>query len=201
MLSWQNCKIVVQNEKQIPLVWLILIVSCCPFLILSLFGINAISGWFMPDSLQTLIQPASIWRLWSPVFVHYTLAHLLTNLALWWLFAGKIERESKGQLLVVFFLISAISNMAQWWFTGPKFGGLSGVTYGLMSYLALLNLIYGKKNYHVDPVLILLMLALIPLSFSGILGKLSNYAHLAGLLTGLLLALGYAYVNKLERLK
>jgi membrane associated rhomboid family serine protease len=86
---------------------------------------------------------------------------------------------------------------------------LSGVTYALMGYLTVLNLRYGKENYHIDRLLIVFMLALIPLSFLGdsshflsntlssILGKTSDYAHLGGFFSGIVLAFIYAFMTKL----
>ena len=173
---------------QYPLVIVIFILSCIPFVLLKQSGLSAISIWFMPESSAELLTTSSIWRLWSPTFVHYTFPHILPNLILWCLFASKIEKQSRVELFVLFIIIAACSNFAQWWFEGPKFGGLSGVVYGLMGYLWVLQHFTGKECYRFDPIIALLMLLAIPLSFAGYLGKLANYAHIAGLLCGISIA-------------
>ena len=132
--------------------------------------------------------------------MHYTLIHLLPNVALFWLLAGKVERQSTLELIVVFLFLAAGANISQWWIMGPNFGGLSGVVYGLMAYLTLLNRWAGIKNYYIDPIFAVLMLVLIPLAFAGFLGKVSSYAHLGGLVSGVVLAFVYSAYLKLPML-
>jgi len=178
-----------------PLVWLVILISCIPYIILNNHNLTAISQWFMPATLGELIQPSSVWRIWTPTFVHYSLPHLLTNLYLWWLFASKIESESRKELIVVVVISAACANLCQWWIEGPKFGGLSGVVYALMAYLWILQRFGGKNNYRYDPVIAVLMLGIIPLSATGVLGNLANYAHLGGLVCGVVLAFIYLITN------
>jgi len=198
-LKQLNYQEVLDTDKQVPLVWLVIIMSCIPFAIYQSEGLAEISAWFMPTQLTQLLEPLNTWKLWSPTFVHYTFPHLLTNITLWWLFAGKIERESRIELFVIFTLIATCANLSQWYMTGPKFGGLSGVVYGLMGYLTVHYYVGNKKKYHIDPALVILMLALIPLSFSDMLGKLSIYAHIGGLISGCLLA--FAHLSFYSRYK
>lgn len=179
-----------------PITWCILVISCIPYIILNKQSLGAISLWFMPSSLTELVQPFSIWRLWSPTFVHYTLTHLLTNLYLWWLFASKIESVSRLQLIVVTLISVPIGNLCQWWIAGPKFGGLSGLAYALMSYLWVIERYDDKPRYHVETTLNILMLALIPICATGLFGKFANYAHLGGLVSGALLAFTYLAINR-----
>jgi GlpG protein len=176
--------------RECPFVGLVLIVSCIPFIILNFSNLDALLPWRMPNSLIELITPFSIWRVWAPTFVHYTWLHIITNLLLWWIFAPKIEKESTTKLIILTIVIAGVSNMSQWWFAGAKFGGLSGVIYGLMGYLWLLQHFAGKDNYRFDPVIAVLMLAALPLSALGILDQQATYAHLSGLLCGGLLAVG-----------
>jgi len=173
------------------LVWLILGLSCIPYLILQQKGLEGISEWFVPTNASELFSPFAPWRLWTPTFVHYTLPHLATNLYLWWLFASKVEKESRLELVIIMIVSAAAANLLQWWLKGPDFGGLSGVVYALMAYLYLMHRFAGKTHYKIDTNLCLLMLALIPLSALpafGMLGSLANFAHIGGLVSGALLA-------------
>jgi len=176
------------SSHQLYIVWLILILSCIPYLLLQRSGLDAIALWFVPDALNELFESFALWRLWTPTFVHYTLPHLVVNLYLWYLFASKIEHESRLELFILVIVSAALANGCQWWFVGPNFGGLSGVVYALMSYLYLMHRLAGKAAYKIDNHLALLMLALIPLSATGWLGRFSNYAHIAGLISGAVLA-------------
>ena len=187
-------------DKQIPLVWAGILISCFSTFLISSQEISALSAWFMPEQFGALLQPVMIYKLWSPTFVHYTLLHLCPNLVLFWLFAGKVERQSTFELIVVFLLLAAGANISQWLITGPHFGGLSGVVYGLMAYLTLLNRWAGVKNYYIDPMFGVLMLVLIPMAFAGFLGKVSSYAHLGGLISGVILAFAYSAYFKLPML-
>lgn len=181
----------ITNLQRCWVTWNVIIISCIPYIILQRHGVESISSWFMPVTLSELLQPNTIWKLWSPVFVHYELLHLVTNLYLWWLFASKIEQESRRDLIIVVVISAAFANMSQWLFYGSKFGGLSGVVYALLAYLWILRCFGGKQQYYFDPILGLLLIALIPVSFTGVLGKFANLAHLGGLVAGALLALAY----------
>lgn len=180
-----------QQLKQQQFTWFIIIVSCIPYLVLRNNGLAAIAGWFMPVTLPELFQPFSLWKVWTPTFVHYTVLHLVTNLYLWWLFASKIEAVSRTQLVVVFFISAVVGNLSQWWVVGEKFGGLSGVVYALLGYLWVLKQYTGNKQYDFDTILGWLLIFAIPVAATGVLGKFANYAHLGGLLCGVLLAMVY----------
>ncbi len=171
-----------------PLVWLIACLCVVPFVLITAQGLEAIELWFIPSSAFELFAPFSIWRIWTPIFIHYEFAHLFANVYLWWLFASKIEERSRVELCVVVLICGAVGNIAQWSFQGPDFGGLSGVVYGLLAYLWTQGRYGGKPEYHVDKSLVVVMLLLIPISASGLIGKYANYAHVAGLLSGACLA-------------
>jgi GlpG protein len=170
------------------IVWFIFGLSCIPYFILQQQGLEAISQWFVPSDGKGLFSPFAPWRLWTPTFVHYSLPHLATNLYLWWLFASKVEKESRLELIIIVIFSAAGANLLQWWLKGPDFGGLSGVVYALMAYLYLMTRFGGKTSYKIDSNLCLLMLVLIPIAATGIIDNVANYAHIGGLICGALLA-------------
>jgi len=172
------------QQLRYPATWLVIAVCCIPFLLLTLGGLEAIATWFMPSQLQL----NNLWQIWTPTFVHYTPLHLFSNLAIWWLLATKIEHESSRNLILFFVVSAAFSNLCQWLVTGSEFGGLSGVNYALLGYLLIGEKVAGIKRYHLDPVLVILLLVLIPLGFTELIGRYANYAHLGGLFIGGLLA-------------
>ena len=179
--------------RQHPLTWCVLVLSCIPFMLMDKQDLSGLSLWFMPDNLAGLLEPFSVWRIWSPSFVHYTYGHLLTNMYLFWYFSSKIEAVSPIQLVVICTACAAISNLSQWLMTGPDFGGLSGVIYALLAYAWVMEYLTKKPLYHVHAPLKCLLLIALPIYATGWLGKYANYAHISGLVSGALCALAYLH--------
>lgn len=188
MANLPSQKALLNDIKRHPLTVLALVVCGVFFILLQTYNLHALSGWFMPATHAELLQPSHIWKLWTPMFVHYTPIHLLTNAALWWILASRIEKESSLKLLYVVLVAAAVSNYCQWYFRGPNFGGLSGVVYALLGYVWLMYRFGGKQHYRFDPILGILLLILIPVAATGYFGKFSDFAHLSGLLCGCVLA-------------
>lgn len=132
------------------------------------------------------------WRYVTPVFLHFSLMHILFN-ALMMLELGRRLEMAQGQvrwLLVV--LVSALaSNAAQFLFSPDSlFGGLSGVVYALIGY----GWVYQRLRP--GPLLVLPGLMIMALvwqcfAFAGLvalagLGNVANAAHVGGLLAGVL---------------
>ncbi|EKF73801.1 hypothetical protein A11A3_12003 [Alcanivorax hongdengensis A-11-3] len=148
-----------------------------------LFGPQVYQALMFPQAAADLTsQP---WRLITPMLLHFGLLHILFNL-LWWCDLGRmIERfQSSLQLVGVTLVTAVVSNLAQFYTTGPHFGGLSGVVYGLLGYLW----IYGKVNpgagYALRREIVIFMLAWLVICFVGLSGIVANAAHLGGLASG-----------------
>jgi GlpG protein len=70
------------------------------------------------------------------MFLHFSPLHLLFNMM--WLkdLGGVIEvRRGRWRYLGLVLLIAGISNLAQGIVSGPFFGGMSGVVFGLFGYI------------------------------------------------------------------
>lgn len=82
------------------------------------------------------IRHGQLWRLVTPIFIHFDFLHIFFNL--FWLqdLGGMIEARL-GTLRVarLVFVIAALSNVAEFLLSGPYFGGMSGVVYGLLGYI------------------------------------------------------------------
>jgi len=151
--------------------------------------VSAVAAWFMPKSISGFLHPRNLPSLWSPTFVHYTWLHLLPNLFLWWQFAPQLERENRMRFLALLLIAAASTNLLQWSFSGPKFGGLSGTIYFLFALISVVN--YRCVNhlnlnapYKIDPIISIGLLLLIPLAATGLFGNFANAAHLGGLIFG-----------------
>lgn len=129
------------------------------------------------------------WRLITPMLLHFSAMHLIFNLFWWWYLGGRIELTFSPWMLITVTLVTAIiSNYAQWAYSGPLFGGLSGVVYGLFGF-AIISA-WGRRYspLALPPALLVFMIGWLALGFTDLLMvNMANEAHLAGLLSGLLL--------------
>ena len=135
----------------------------------------------LPNVLQ-----GEIWRLVTPIFIHFGSLHILFNML--WLFdlGGMIERRQGSLFLLLFVVIVAVSsNLCQYLFTGPSFGGMSGVVYGLFGYIWMKGKFDPGDGLALHPNTIVLMLVFFGLGFSGLM-PIANGCHAAGLAGGTL---------------
>lgn len=138
-----------------------------------------------------LTEPSELWRWFTPMLLHFSITHLVFNLCWWWLLGQKIEQYRSTMFLLGLTLFSAaISNGMQLLLTGPDFGGLSGVVYALFGYCWLADKLSGTKRYAVTDALAVFMVLWMLLGFMDVLWvSMANWAHLGGLLSGLVWAL------------
>ena len=129
-----------------------------------------------------------VWRLITPIFIHFSLSHILSNLLWWWYFGGKVEqRIGKTPLLTLLIAGGILANLVQYWLSGPNFGGLSGVVYALLAYVWVISQKRPDYGIFMPPALIVISVAWIILGFSGMLPlPIGNGAHLAGFIVGLI---------------
>lgn len=139
-----------------------------------------------PEDWRALMEQP--WRLLTPMLLHFNLLHIIFNM-LWWSELGRIveDFQSSPQLVWVTLFTGITANLAQYIATGPRFGGMSGVVYGLLGYLW----IYGKANpgagYGLRREIVILMVGWLILCFVALDEIVANQAHLFGLLSGCLL--------------
>ncbi len=136
------------------------------------------------------IRHGQVWRLVTPIFIHFGLLHLFFNM-LWLRDLGSmIEARQSWKLLAVLVLaIAAGSNLAQFFFGGPAFGGMSGVVYGLLGYIWMRGKFDPGSGLYLHPSTVTMMIIWFFACFTPILPHVANAAHAAGLVMGL--AWGY----------
>lgn len=146
------------------------------------------------SDVSELLAAGEYWRLITPIFLHFSLLHILFNLLWVWVIGRHIERLHGALVFVSLVGVSGISsNFAQYFVSGPLFGGMSGVVFGVLGYAWLWDRLAGPC-FRIPPALMGFMLFWLALGFSGALefmglGAIANTAHLVGLLAGLFCAL------------
>ncbi len=141
------------------------------------------------------IQAGEIWRIITPIFLHFGIFHIVFNMMWTWELGRIIESKQGGLLLALVCLLSgAVSNLAQYWVSGPVFGGMSGVVYALFGYVWIQGLTNPWFGIRLNPAIVKLMLGWFVICWTGILEKLfdlgvANTAHTTGLGCGIVLSL------------
>jgi GlpG protein len=139
--------------------------------------------WFMISKAE--VQRGQVWRLFTPIFLHFTLWHLLFNL-LWLRDFGTILETKIGtwRFAGTVAALALASNLSQYAVAGPNFGGMSGVVYGLFGYLWMRNRVDPHFGVFISPMASGLLMVFLALGIFGLLGPTANAAHLSGLLAG-----------------
>ncbi len=194
--AWQRSQPVAQTGRpvKVAIPWAKVINSPVTSLILLLCLL--VYGWQQLDfktatsSLQ-LTEPAQLWRWFTPALLHFSVTHLVFNLLWWLLLASALERRFGSISLLHFTVVTAvISNAAQYFLVGTNFGGLSGVVYALFGFCWLNQKRDPQPRPLISDPLAIFMVVWLLLGFADVLWvSMANWAHLAGLLAGLLMAL------------
>ncbi|MDX7720129.1 rhomboid family intramembrane serine protease GlpG [Aeromonas caviae] len=165
---------------------LVVIIACLAIYALDAIGLPIFDELaFHPTLAQFTDWQA--WRYVTPAFIHFSVLHLVFNLLWWWYLGGQIEqRLGSGKLFILLIVGAALPNIAEFFASGPRFGGLSGVVYALLGYSWLRTRLQPDCGLAMPPALMGFMLVWLVLGFLDMLGTpTANMAHLAGLLIGL----------------
>lgn len=152
--------------------------------IMSLFITDFSDSW---DPTLPEIRHGQIWRLFTPIFIHFNLLHLFFNM-LWLRDLGSMieARQSSWYLAGLVAAIAACSNLGQVWIGhSPLFGGMSGVVYGLLGYVWIRGKFDPGSGLFLHQSTVTMMIIWFVLCFTGILGPIANTAHAVGLVMGM----------------
>lgn len=148
------------------------------------------NGAVYTSGLEGTIESMQLWRIVTPIFLHFSAAHIVFNVLWIWVAGTRIECfQGRAALIGLVLFSGVISNLAQYWVSGPMFGGLSGVVFAFLGYTWLWDRLDPRK-IGLPPALMGFMVLWLVLGYSGVLtsigfGSIANTAHLAGLLAGL----------------
>ena len=127
-----------------------------------------------------------IWRIITPIFLHFGFMHVIFNL--YWLhFLGGGLEGRLGSLKFALFILftAALSNIGQYIVEGsPSFGGMSGVNYALFGYIWIRGGRDPSFGLQLDQSTITILLIWFAICFTGLVGNIANTAHTMGLVIG-----------------
>jgi GlpG protein len=152
-----------------------------------------------PPTATYDIDHGQLWRLVTPMFLHFSPLHLIFNLSAIYYLGTVLEARigSMRYVLLVLFL-AAISNYGQYFFSYElkwektptiRFGGLSGVVYGLFGYVWMKSRFDPFFGLRIKKESVVVMMAFFLLCWTGAIGSIANWAHTAGLVGGMAIAI------------
>ncbi len=154
--------------------------------------------------LSDSLARGEIWRLLTPAFLHFGIFHVLFNSLWMWDLGRRLEFFLGRWHFLLFFVVTAVaSNVVQYvWSGSSNFGGMSGVVYALVGFIAVRQRLAPHPLVTVPPVLIGFMLFWLVLCMTGavdyfISGSVANAAHVGGLVAGAIYA--FATRNRYRR--
>ncbi len=136
------------------------------------------------------IRHGQVWRLITPIFVHFSILHILFNM-LWLRDLGSLieARASTLKLLFLVVVIGIASNVGQYLVSGPAFGGVSGVVYGLLGVVWIRGKVDPSSGFFLTDQTIMVMVGWFVLCLLHMVGNVANTAHGVGLVMGM--GMGY----------
>ncbi|HAS75029.1 MAG TPA: hypothetical protein DCS67_12865, partial [Clostridiales bacterium UBA8960] len=145
--------------------------------------------------VNALIGLGEFWRLFTAMFLHADLMHLIFNMMALFILGRDIERFfGKKKFLVIYFISGLIGSGASYLFIDSVSVGASGAIFGLMGanlFLYKLNPLVYKRIYGTD----LLILIGVNIVIGFIRPNIDMAGHIGGLIGGFVIAsaLGLSY--------
>jgi len=153
--------------------------------VLAPFMISNVSGTGLPEVMR-----GEIWRLLTPIFGHGSPMHIIFNMLWLWDLGAMIESR-KGSLTLALLVvgIGVLSNLGQYFMSGPSFFGMSGVVYGLLGYAWMHSKFAPWEGLLIRQDTVWMMIAWFFVCLFGVVGNIANGAHAVGFGVGI--AWGY----------
>jgi GlpG protein len=167
---------------------------------LSIAPYRVFEGFIRTPGMEPILQ-GQIWRLVTPIFLHFGIWHLLFNMFMLYDLGGVIEqRRGPLRYLLLVLVLAVLSNLVQYyfghpvregselkWLHLPMFGGMSGVVYGLFGYIWMKARFQPEAGLHIHPNTVVYLVAWFFLCMTGWVGPIANGAHAGGLIAGMLI--------------
>ena len=150
------------------------------------------------EALKWTMSNGEVWRPVTPIFIHLSVLHILFNMMWLRVMGTAIEfRRGTGRFVILCLIIAVTSNIAQLFWGGPFFGGMSGVVFGLIGYVWMKGKTQPSLGMGLHQQTVVYCILWLVLCMTGALGPIANAAHLMGFLVGILIGARQAIWKKI----
>lgn len=152
-----------------------------------------------PPAFRDILK-GQVWRLVTPIFIHFGAMHLAFNSLALFMLGSQMEARRGPYFFVLFLFVAAVISNAAQAIGSPahafSFGGLSGVLYAIFGYMWIVVLNGNRERYDLSSSNIAIMLGWLVLCILRELPatadmvkfiipeNIANVAHVAGLVVG-----------------
>jgi GlpG protein len=162
------------------------------FLIAPGIEANAEPGPYPAPRHLAEVRQGEVWRLITPILLHFGLLHIFFNMVWLQTLGNAIEfRRGTWAMTGLVLAVAVVSNLAQYEVSvlldkpyPGNFGGMSGVNYGLFGYLWVKTRFDPAAGLAVSRDTTMWMMLWLVLCMTGLVGPIANTAHIVGLLVG-----------------
>ncbi len=142
-----------------------------------------LAGW-TPHLAE--VRAGQVWRLITPIFIHFGFLHIAFNMMMLKDLGTLVEGRFGARHLCGLVLVGAVlSNVGQYFWGGPLFGGMSGIDYLLFGFLWMRGKHDPTANCRLNPQAVYQMIGWFVLCLVGIIPYVANACHAIGLLAGM----------------
>jgi len=175
-----------------------MIIACVLIALYSKVGVHEwVRSLYISDQINMFrrdlpeVMHGQIWRLFTPIFMHADIAkdplHLIFNMMWLYQLGSMIEARQNSLFLLLFVAVSAaLSNLGQYFHSGPAFHGMSGVVYALAGYIWIRGKYNPSSGLYLSRQNVVILLIWLFVCYTGWVGPVANTAHAVGLVVGMI---------------
>ncbi len=167
-------------------------------------------GKYHASTMFSSILKGEVWRLVTPIFIHFGLIPLLFNMMWVTSLGSAIERIKGPKIFFALVICGAVfGNVGEalWAVYGfgnrfgfTNFGGFSGVVYAFFGYAWLKGKLQPYEGLGVSQQTVGMMLAWLVICMIGVLGiGIANAAHVIGLIVGVIFGAWPTIVRRIKK--
>ena len=185
------------RRKQIIITYILISICCLMFLLTTIMPglINLFANQ------RYLVKYGEVYRLITSTFIHADILHLACNMYALYIFGNQIESfVGKLKFIFIYFISALVGSLISITFSTNFSVGASGAIFGLLG--SLLYFGYHYRLYlgsviksQIIPIIVLNLI--IGFSVQGI----DNFAHIGGLIGGLLATMAVGIENKSDKIE